>query len=187
MEYHLARNFKNGHASRVAWRLADPEAATRYTIDDLFEDPWFQGIETCVDANDKYVCKKPIIKTTTYENPRGFHIATDVAATTPTSNPFLKNRVPIRSMVDIAAHPSPTATVLASSPPPPPPATHVPAEALFTLRETPPPQLATLTLSEEPPATPAPSAPSAPSARVRGHSPHRVGASPSEHCQQLGP
>ncbi|CAI4567253.1 BGN_3a_G0031350.mRNA.1.CDS.1 [Saccharomyces cerevisiae] len=175
MEYHLARNFKNGHASRVAWRLADPEAATRYTIDDLFEDPWFQGIETCVDANDKYVCKKPIIKTTTYENPRGFHIATDVAATTPTSNPFLKNRVPIRSMVDIAAHPSLTATVLASSPPPPPPAhSCASGEALFTLRETPPPQLATLTLSEEPPATPAPSAPSAPSARVRGHSPHRV-------------
>ncbi|EHN01575.1 Ptk1p [Saccharomyces cerevisiae x Saccharomyces kudriavzevii VIN7] len=162
MEYHLARNFKNGHAARVAWRLADPEAATRYTMDDLFEDPWFQSIETCVNAGDEYVCKNPAVKNTTYENLRGFHIATDVAAVAPTSNPFLKARVPIRSMIDIAAHPSPAPTPTATALPPPPAHSCASGEALFTLTETPPPQLGKLTLDDEAPATAAASARAAP-------------------------
>ncbi|QID86266.1 Serine/threonine-protein kinase ptk1/STK1 [Saccharomyces pastorianus] len=144
-EYHLARNFQSGHAARVAWRLADPAPATRYTIPDLFEDPWFQGVETCVETcvggdGDAHAvtCKKPIIKTTTYDNPRGFNIAatttTTAAAAKPTSNPF-----PIRSMVDIAVS-SP-----APAPPPPLARSNSSGEALFTLCETPPQLLDKLT------------------------------------------
>lgn len=62
-EYSMARNFQNGDASRVAWRLADPDYETRYTMEDLFEDPWFQSIQTCVDPDDhSYITKRPMIK-----------------------------------------------------------------------------------------------------------------------------
>ncbi|CAI4044728.1 hypothetical protein N7582_003346 [Saccharomyces uvarum] len=161
-EYHLARNFQSGHAARVAWRLADPAIATRYTILDLFEDPWFQGVETCVVDDDdddaaavegrRVTCKKPIIKTTTYENPRGFHIAatTSVAAAAaaakPTSNPF-----PIRSMVDIATSSPVLATAAAAPPPPPLARSNNSGEALFTLREAPPQLPDKLTMHGKPP------------------------------------
>lgn len=51
-EYSLAKQFKSTEASRVAWRLADPKPETRYTMEDLFNDPWFQSIETCVHPLD---------------------------------------------------------------------------------------------------------------------------------------
>lgn len=62
-EYSLARNFKSTDASRVAWRLSDPNPDTRYTMDELYNDPWFQSIETCVDPHDDtYLVKAPEIK-----------------------------------------------------------------------------------------------------------------------------
>ena len=48
-EYSYAKMFRDTGASRVAWRLADPDPRTRYTMDDLYEDPWFMGIEVCVE------------------------------------------------------------------------------------------------------------------------------------------
>ncbi|EDO16819.1 hypothetical protein Kpol_1056p20 [Vanderwaltozyma polyspora DSM 70294] len=71
-EYKLARAFKNTEATRVAWRLVDPVAETRYTIDDLFNDPWFQGIETCIDPyddeyNDKLKMRVPELRRTSSE------------------------------------------------------------------------------------------------------------------------
>ncbi|KAL6454102.1 PTK1 Serine/threonine-protein kinase PTK1/STK1 [Candida maltosa Xu316] len=50
-EFKLASKFESTGASRVAWKLCDPSPATRYTIDRLFEDPWFQGLEMCVYEN----------------------------------------------------------------------------------------------------------------------------------------
>lgn len=58
-EYVYAKMFKDNEASRVAWRLADPVAATRYSMEDLFEDPWFQKIEMCVDPLDEELYKFP--------------------------------------------------------------------------------------------------------------------------------
>ncbi|CDK26327.1 unnamed protein product [Kuraishia capsulata CBS 1993] len=54
-EYRFAKEFGSSGASRVAWRLCDPAAQTRYTMVDLFKDPWFQALETCVDEN-QYEC-----------------------------------------------------------------------------------------------------------------------------------
>ncbi|CCF58098.1 hypothetical protein KAFR_0D04500 [Kazachstania africana CBS 2517] len=59
-EYSLSKNFKSDlNATRVAWRLADPNPETRYTIEELFNDPWFQKIETCVDPDDESCIMPP--------------------------------------------------------------------------------------------------------------------------------
>lgn len=123
-EYSLARNFKSTEASRVAWRLADPNPETRYTMDDLYADPWFQGIETCVEPDDEYTFKAPIIRKSSSENGSGFYISEqaskeDVNAEKSsensiasqqslqhTSNPFLNIKPKPRSMVDIAQSPA---------------------------------------------------------------------------------
>ncbi|OWB55673.1 nucleotide binding protein [[Candida] boidinii] len=55
MEYKFAKSFPDTNVSRVAWRLCDPNASTRYTLVDLFNDPWFQQLEMCVNEND-YEC-----------------------------------------------------------------------------------------------------------------------------------
>ncbi|EJS43051.1 ptk2p [Saccharomyces arboricola H-6] len=110
-EYTLARNFKNPDATRVAWRLADPNPATRYTMDDLFEDPFFQQIETCVEPEDDDLVKAPELRKTTSvsdltENPLDAPHEQEVAHT---SNPFLKkeaNTPKPRSMLEIAQSPS---------------------------------------------------------------------------------
>ncbi|CCF58187.1 hypothetical protein KAFR_0E00330 [Kazachstania africana CBS 2517] len=53
-EYQFAKIFKDSESSRACWRLADPVASTRYTMDDLLEDPWFTKIETCISMEDTY-------------------------------------------------------------------------------------------------------------------------------------
>ncbi|OUM53369.1 hypothetical protein BVG19_g2643 [[Candida] boidinii] len=55
MEYKFAKGFPDSNVSRVAWRLCDPNSVTRYTLIDLFNDPWFQQLEMCVNEND-YEC-----------------------------------------------------------------------------------------------------------------------------------
>lgn len=120
-EYTLARNFKSADASRVAWRLADPNPETRYTMEDLYADPWFQNIETCVEPDDEYTFKAPEIRKTSSENSTGsgFYIneqdskedvsgnrLVDGSPIQHTSNPFLILKGKPRSMVDIAQSPS---------------------------------------------------------------------------------
>ncbi|KAL6942104.1 hypothetical protein ACO0QE_003270 [Hanseniaspora vineae] len=46
-EYKLGREFPDVNASRVAWKLCDPNPETRYSFEDLFNDPWFNNIQTC--------------------------------------------------------------------------------------------------------------------------------------------
>ena len=58
-EYMYARMFNDREVSRVAWRLADPYVDTRYDIEDLFADPWFQKIEMCMDPLDEITYKHP--------------------------------------------------------------------------------------------------------------------------------
>lgn len=57
-EYRLSRAFLNTDGSRACWRLADPIVESRYTMDDLFNDPWFQGVESCIDGEDKEETKQ---------------------------------------------------------------------------------------------------------------------------------
>lgn len=100
IEYNFAKFFKNTDAARVAWRLADPNVGTRYTMDDLFDDPWFNSIETCIDFNhlEDYMCKEPKIKNSTLEN-----LFENDDLTDSSRNPSITNT--IRSMVDIANDP----------------------------------------------------------------------------------
>lgn len=58
-EYMFARMFNDREVARVAWRLADPCAASRYNMDDLFSDPWFQKIDMCMDPFDESTYKYP--------------------------------------------------------------------------------------------------------------------------------
>ena len=127
-EYSLARNFRNTDASRVAWRLADPNFDSRYTMEDLFEDPWFKAIEMCVHPSDEFIYKAPEIKKSSSDT-GSFNVSepellkeetsdisvlyrgSPIDTTSPqsglshTSNPFLVSRKS-RSMVEIANSPT---------------------------------------------------------------------------------
>lgn len=48
VEFKMAAKFESTGASRVAWKLCDPSVSTRYDLDLLFEDPWFQAVEMCI-------------------------------------------------------------------------------------------------------------------------------------------
>lgn len=56
MEYKFAKKFPQPNIARVAWRLSDPKAETRWSIYDLFNDETFQGWEMCVDESTKDGC-----------------------------------------------------------------------------------------------------------------------------------
>ena len=102
IEYTFAKFFRNTDVARVAWRLADPKAESRYTIDDLFEDPWFNEIETCIDytrARD-YLCKEP---PTLRGSMAGMNISDGTSTSTSVpAAPVVRKR----SMVDIVLSPN---------------------------------------------------------------------------------
>ncbi|ODV63210.1 kinase-like protein [Ascoidea rubescens DSM 1968] len=47
IDYKFGGGFKNSQASRVAWRLVDPNPDERMTLDELFRDNWFVNLEMC--------------------------------------------------------------------------------------------------------------------------------------------
>lgn len=107
-EFQYGREFHDGNASRVAWRLADPNAETRYTMQSLVEDPWWATIDVPCDKAETPVPKAPEIRRSSTESgvpsPIGSSSANrseeDVAHT---SNPFLtKPKSKQKSMLSIA-------------------------------------------------------------------------------------
>ncbi|GAV50759.1 hypothetical protein ZYGR_0Z01820 [Zygosaccharomyces rouxii] len=100
-EYLLARNFNSSDAARVAWRLADPKASTRYTMEDLFNDPWFQSIETCVDPEEEPTLNAPELRA-----PASQISTNGTAGSINTSGPSAEEPTKPRSMVDIAESPT---------------------------------------------------------------------------------
>ncbi|KAH3663427.1 hypothetical protein WICMUC_005953 [Wickerhamomyces mucosus] len=54
VEFKYAKDFQSTGASRVAWRLCDPDPETRYKLDDVLNDPWYQNIECCQDDENQY-------------------------------------------------------------------------------------------------------------------------------------
>lgn len=53
-EFKWASQFQSTGASRVAWKLCDPSVKNRYTMENLFNDPWFTGLEMCLyEAEDQ--------------------------------------------------------------------------------------------------------------------------------------
>ncbi|AGO11106.1 AaceriAFR372Wp [[Ashbya] aceris (nom. inval.)] len=90
--------FQSTDATRVCLRLLDPDPDTRYTMEDLFNDPWFQSIETCVDEDTEEPVKVPELRKTTEGSDSPFAhdiFPSDEESTfanvnvTHTSNPFL--------------------------------------------------------------------------------------------------
>ncbi|GCE99492.1 putative serine/threonine protein phosphatase [Zygosaccharomyces mellis] len=100
-EYLLARNFNSPDAARVAWRLADPKASTRYTMDDLFNDPWFQSIETCVDPAEEPTLNAPELRA-----PASQVNSSRTPSAINTSGSVSEEPTKPRSMVDIAESPT---------------------------------------------------------------------------------
>ncbi|CUM65190.1 uncharacterized protein PRCAT00002818001 [Priceomyces carsonii] len=47
-EFKWASQFNSTGGSRVAWKLCDPSPSKRYTLKNLFNDPWFLGLEMCI-------------------------------------------------------------------------------------------------------------------------------------------
>lgn len=113
-EFQFGREFQSGGASRVAWRLADPDAKTRYTMQDLLEDPWWASISAGVHENPHAVPKAPELRHSSYESNGGFSPAANTSAKASeeelahTSNPFLsKTKNKSKSMLSIAETPAP--------------------------------------------------------------------------------
>lgn len=48
IEFRWSAQFDSNGASRVAWKLCNPNPEQRYTIPLLFKDPWFLNLEMCV-------------------------------------------------------------------------------------------------------------------------------------------
>lgn len=112
-EYSLARNFKDTNASRLAWRLADPNVETRYTMDDLFMDPWFIAIDTCVEPDEVCILPDPLFtkRQDSLIDPKRIDsedCSSVSSSKTAASNVSLVGKLSIkpRSMVDIAASPN---------------------------------------------------------------------------------
>ncbi|CUS21373.1 LAQU0S03e01068g1_1 [Lachancea quebecensis] len=111
-EFQFGREFQSGGASRVAWRLADPDSKTRYTMQDLLEDPWWVSISAGVHEDLHVVPKAPELRHSSYESAGGFSPTTSMSAKgseedlAHTSNPFLtKTKNKSKSMLSIAETP----------------------------------------------------------------------------------
>ncbi|SCU86095.1 LAME_0D04478g1_1 [Lachancea meyersii CBS 8951] len=115
-EFHFGREFQNTGASRVAWRLADPDIKTRYTIDDVIADPWWIQIsEGCVEPVNA-IPKEPELRNSSYDSSVDKSQPTSSRSTTNseeelvmhTSNPFLnqnQSKNKSKSMLSIAESP----------------------------------------------------------------------------------
>ncbi|CCK71086.1 uncharacterized protein KNAG_0G00280 [Huiozyma naganishii CBS 8797] len=96
-EYKFANWYRDTDVARVAWRLADPDPETRYTMEDLLNDPWFQKIDVCIDPSEGEHLRP--MEPELYNQEELASVAAEVvAAATP------KAAKP-RSMIDIASTP----------------------------------------------------------------------------------
>lgn len=102
-------------ASRVCLRLLDPDASTRYTIDDLFNDPWMAKIESCFEEYEEEPIKVPELrKATTDDDPiphdipsTGSSFNEENSGLSHSTNPFLESnlkspKIKSKSMIFIA-------------------------------------------------------------------------------------
>lgn len=105
-DFKWAQKFESTGASRVAWKLCDPSVANRYTMDLLFNDPWFQTLEMCLyEHPDQEI--SPFVLPNTGNLCQNYHHIPSVSSS---AIPSRKNSVhedlhtPVKSMVDVAIH-----------------------------------------------------------------------------------
>ncbi|SCV00167.1 LAMI_0G03312g1_1 [Lachancea mirantina] len=101
-EFQYGREFQDTEASRIAWRLADPDTATRYTMQDLVNDPWWQTIEIPSENEKVTLPKAPELRRTSYDSDNS--TSSEKNEATHSSNPFLKKQLKnkSKSMLSIA-------------------------------------------------------------------------------------
>lgn len=105
----------NVDASRVCLRLLDPDPESRYTIEDLFEDPWMQKVETCLAEDAEEPIKQPDLRKTSSDDEMvphdipssGSSFAEDAVTSSPSTNPFFEHsvkspKIKSKSMLSIA-------------------------------------------------------------------------------------
>ena len=110
-EFQFGREFQSGGASRMAWRLADPDIKTRYTMKDIVEDSWWQSISADVHEDPSVIPNPPELKKSSYDGGE-YTPATTLSPKNSeedlshTSNPFLnKTKNKSKSMLSIAEKP----------------------------------------------------------------------------------
>lgn len=70
-EFKWAAQFQSTGASRAAWKLCDPSVTHRYNLEQLFNDPWFLGLEMCLYEHPEQDVN-PFILPGTGENYNGY-------------------------------------------------------------------------------------------------------------------
>ncbi|SCU79696.1 LADA_0B02564g1_1 [Lachancea dasiensis] len=99
-EFQFGREFQNTGASRVAWRLVDPDVKTRYTIEDILADPWWESISAHAKETSIPLPKMPELRNSSYDNtldssfltaPSSAKSSSEELIMQHTSNPFLNN------------------------------------------------------------------------------------------------
>lgn len=91
LEFKWATQFQSTGALRVAWKLCNPSAKNRYTLDDLFSDPWFTSLEMCL-YEDPDQSVNPFVLSGT---------GPDAAAPLPASNSSIYSEPPSRSGLQV--------------------------------------------------------------------------------------
>ncbi|KAH3685247.1 hypothetical protein WICPIJ_003791 [Wickerhamomyces pijperi] len=110
IEYRFGKEFQNGGASRVAFRLVDPNPDTRYSIDDLMNDPWFIGIECCQEESSVHgaIHRSNSIMSSHQANSSSSNLKHASATTSPIIKP--------KSMLDIGTESLANTSIASSSP-----------------------------------------------------------------------
>ncbi|CAK7892919.1 serine/threonine-protein kinase Ptk2p/STK2 [[Candida] anglica] len=105
-EFKWASQFQSTGASRVAWKLCDPSVTNRYTLDNLFEDSWFNSLEMCVYEHPDQDVNPFVLSSQSNGTGSGYSSASNSQApsrrntvTSPSDSDGL--HTPIRSMLDL--------------------------------------------------------------------------------------
>lgn len=100
IEFRYGKEFQSPGASRCAWRLSDPDPTTRYTLDDLFSDSWFLGIECCQDElMHSSLHRSDSVLSTAHDNNNNV----TANAGSVTSSPIVRPRSMLDSTIDTTA------------------------------------------------------------------------------------
>jgi protein-serine/threonine kinase len=111
-EFKWAAQFQSTSAARVAWKLCDPSVKNRYTLDNLFKDSWFLGLEMCLYESPDQDVNPFVTQGHSYGSSSGYSSATNSQAPSRKNTFSLHDRVaeeglhtPIRSMLDLKSEP----------------------------------------------------------------------------------
>lgn len=100
LEFKWASQFQSTGALRVAWKLCDPLINLRYTLDDLFADPWFHGLEMCIYEDPDQEVNPFVLPGTGFDN----NLALSSSFTSVHSAPLSRSNLQISTRRDSLIH-----------------------------------------------------------------------------------